>query len=448
MEQLVVEKDVITASVYDGQEDNQVRIRLRGGRPVDMICTCVGGSCAHLAAVMLQSEDILENQAELERAAQEERFPSAGKAEKVKRGASRKKKEKKGKQQAKKRQERQEERREKKELSSPVSSGVALSSGTAVSPGSSISPGAAASPGRSAAPDVSNSLGMSASPGSTSYTFAASAAPTGNRMLPSFEETELREVLEQCTREQLMDCLLQLAQRDPRQREQMLALLSHSVPAESPDLSVAPQKTMARTTSRPGTILQVDIRSSGKPGKELKSGRTEAAPRRRDVSEPKPKAEPKRMEELVEEFLSGRQDPEIFSAVKALCPTWQWPDVRERLLDSIQDKDLYCRLCLQEGLTDWLRKKLLDPPDIELIDRYGDHLESYDSEDILAAYRDHVQKLVKTARSQRAYDQLMNYLWKMNHYDGGYEMVGKLTDQWLDQYSSRKALCLRLLMGV
>ena len=91
-----------------------------------------------------------------------------------------------------------------------------------------------------------------------------------------------------------------------------------------------------------------------------------------------------------------------------------------------------------------LYKLVFEKPEITLLDRYGHLLAKDHSEEILQIYEQYVRNIAEHARNRYAYDQLTDWLCRMQSYSGGMNVTGRLIAEWIETYPTRKLMVAEL----
>lgn len=99
-------------------------------------------------------------------------------------------------------------------------------------------------------------------------------------------------------------------------------------------------------------------------------------------------------------------------------------------------RDLY----EEEGLCERLLESIRTQGDLFDLDYYEKTLKAGCPEATLELYAELLKAMVKKAANRRKYQQIVDYLRKMQDYPGGPEKVRVLTADWRLRYAKRRAL--------
>ena len=130
-----------------------------------------------------------------------------------------------------------------------------------------------------------------------------------------------------------------------------------------------------------------------------------------------------------------------FRKYREMCSENEWLKQRRNLIDSKEDIEIKCSLLAEESLLDDLYETILNQKDkLALVNKYGFLLAEKYSGYILEFYRKHVIKLADVACNRSRYDELIRYLLRMRHYNGGDDLVTSLCTEWCTKYPTRRVM--------
>lgn len=138
---------------------------------------------------------------------------------------------------------------------------------------------------------------------------------------------------------------------------------------------------------------------------------------------------------------------EEYRMYRNMCSSEEWEKDRALLIEAQYDGERKCELLSEELMYDQLIE-LIEQQDltesIKYLNRFGFLLPDQFSERILDLYQKYVSELADYARNRSNYDTLLRYLFRMQHYPGGEEIVKNLCRKWIEMYPTRKVMVQKL----
>ena len=130
-----------------------------------------------------------------------------------------------------------------------------------------------------------------------------------------------------------------------------------------------------------------------------------------------------------------------FRKYREMCSEEEWLAQRKSLIDSKKDIDKKCALLAEENLLDELFKIIWNQKDkLKLVNKYGFLMAREYSDKILDFYKDYTSRLAEAACNRSRYEELIGYLLRMRHYEGGNDLVTSLCKEWRYKYPTRKVM--------
>ena len=136
---------------------------------------------------------------------------------------------------------------------------------------------------------------------------------------------------------------------------------------------------------------------------------------------------------------------EDFRAYRAMCSKEEWEKERVELINAHNYSVERYELLAEEQMLPELFAAISEKKDrLELWNKYGFLLAEDYPEPILRDYSEFVTSLATSARNRANYTTLIQYLKRMQQYEGGPEIVQKLCKTWISQYPTRKLMVQEL----
>lgn len=136
-------------------------------------------------------------------------------------------------------------------------------------------------------------------------------------------------------------------------------------------------------------------------------------------------------------FSQDRADAKEVRALRALCESKEWEDLREKILK--KNPSLKPEFYFEEKLYGKLAKTLPDYP-IDITDRYRKALLKDHSKEVLKRYIDHLYLLEKRSPCVTLYEEMKKYFLIIADLENGKKELDKLMKHWERKYPTRKAL--------
>lgn len=151
---------------------------------------------------------------------------------------------------------------------------------------------------------------------------------------------------------------------------------------------------------------------------------------------------PEALKKALAEMLVGEDfvNLEDFKKLKALCGEAEWHELREEIFKAVDYGHNLRDLYEEEGLCELLLESIRSQGELSDLDYYEETLKAGCPEDTLELYAELLKAMVKKAANRRKYQQIVDYLRKMQDYPGGPEKVRVLTADWRLRYAKRRAL--------
>ena len=151
---------------------------------------------------------------------------------------------------------------------------------------------------------------------------------------------------------------------------------------------------------------------------------------------------PEALKKVLSEMLAGEDFVKLedFRKLKALCGETEWHELREEIFKNVDYDHNLRDLYEEEGLCERLLESIRTQGDMSDLDYYEKTLKAGCPEAALELYADFLKGMVKKAANRRKYQQIADYLRKMQAYPGGPEKVRVLTADWRLRYAKRRAL--------
>ena len=151
---------------------------------------------------------------------------------------------------------------------------------------------------------------------------------------------------------------------------------------------------------------------------------------------------PEVLKKALAEMLVGEDfvNLEDFKKLKALCGEAEWHELREEIFKAVDYGHNLRDLYEEEGLCELLLESIRSQGELSDLDYYEETLKAGCPEDTLELYAELLKAMVKKAANRRKYQQIVDYLRKMQDYPGGPEKVRVLTADWRLRYAKRRAL--------
>lgn len=145
-------------------------------------------------------------------------------------------------------------------------------------------------------------------------------------------------------------------------------------------------------------------------------------------------------------FLSSQSATlDDFRSYRSLCSEEEWVKERTELINSRLDIEKKCDLLVEELMFSELIGAIFAQDNrLHLLNKYGYLLADAYSDQILPEYIRHVSFIAERARNTASYNELTEYLKRMQQYNGGSETVQNLCREWMQKYPTRKIMCLEL----
>ena len=146
------------------------------------------------------------------------------------------------------------------------------------------------------------------------------------------------------------------------------------------------------------------------------------------------------------DFLSSQSSTlNDFRNYRDMCSEEEWSKERIELINSRLDTESKCDLLAEELMFSELMALISKQNNrLHFFNKYGYLLANAYSDQILPEYIRHVSSIAENARSKTSYNELTEYLKRMQQYKGGPDTARNLCREWIHKYPTRKIMCQEL----